>query len=1283
MATPPPADGSGGAGAQRVLGDLIEIPEAVHDGDLVFKLGESAESRRAQAIAEYVVTPQLATCFEDVLATIKGALAQNQSRATYLNGSFGSGKSHFMAVLSGILDHDPAVRGKERLGDILSGHDDWLPQASFIEVKSHLVDEDSLEAAILGGYVRQVRKEYPDAPIPAVYRADGMLADAAEHRRQLGDEAFIAQLPATESASADADSWGNYATEQAWTSDKLDRAFAVAADTADRSERNLREDLISALLAGPFQRFTGVVHGAGDAFISLDEGLSVVSRHAKEHLGKDAVIMLLDELILRFTRFIGDEGRVAEEVQKVAKLIESSASERPAPIVSFVPRQADVRDLVGLGGGTEGVSSTIKYWDGRFDHVNLADSNLTEVVRKRLLAPKDEAAAAEIATAFERMRNARPEVKDTLLDVSGGEADTWEDFQGLYPFSPAVLHVMVDLSAALQRQRSALKLMLELLVRNRTTLQVGQLVPMGAVFDVLVEGEVRPFKDQLSAEYDKIRNFYRTKVLPWLLERHGTTEEEVAGLDVVAPFRREDLLVKTLLLATLVPNVPALKELTASRLIALNHGIIKARRTNQDVHKVAEFFKTMSGQFGEVRVGEQTTNPTIALNLLRVDTESLMRSVLSAANDHDLRRAFQKMLWEELGLQEGANRASITWRGTQRTVELVFGNIRDPQMGREQFQPEGDQAVRLVIDYPFDDHGHNPADDYKRIEDLQDEFPDPPATLAWVPHFLSEQRIQDARRMIMMERLLEPNAIEEKAPDWSSEDRRDARMQLDNQRAQLAQQLKGLLRGAYGLTEPNDTDYNARAHRGHLAPLLPNAQVTLEAGSSFPSAMERIMCGLLDNIYPEHPDFSAFSGKTPLRRQDLSATLKAVEQAKGVKLQNYTPEKTDLPVLRRVANPLDIAQVSEVFVLRGTWTQRLDKLAGSAQTDTTDIRVRDLKAWIRETEKGHGLTEDLVDLIVQVYAIETDRAWLRGGARFTDVAFGRLHGDIVLHRQALPSEEEFDRANERAAQLFGLARAPLRNAAAVQRMAEQLKGQMAPKLGNVGMLVAELEQRADLLHLDDDSPRLRTARVLKDLIEDLRDQTDDTALVSALGRADLPGDLGVYKASLDGAYNLAQKMQNTRWEPLEALVERAGDPDALGEFSAEQLTRLRSTAYANDTQQARLATVLDHVVNEAMKRLLSKGGETKPVNRTGTTTDPGGRDLFDGDGSTAGTRVARGGGIEGTAPESGPPGDPGDTAVASARLDPGQDAAALVQRLREQLGIDDEAAIEITVRVAE
>ena len=159
--------------------------------------------------------------------------------------------------------------------------------------------------------------------------------------------------------------------------------------------------------------------------------------------------------------------------------------------------------------------------------IRLDDRNLPAIVQERLLRPKDDAARAALDEAFGRTASVRAEVWETLLDVHGETADR-AAFRATYPFSPAFLHAMVDISGALQRERTALKLMQQLLVDYRDTLTVGQLMPIGAIFDVLAGGADRPFTDKLRDEFEQAKRFYSNQVRPYLLERHGLTEQQVS-----------------------------------------------------------------------------------------------------------------------------------------------------------------------------------------------------------------------------------------------------------------------------------------------------------------------------------------------------------------------------------------------------------------------------------------------------------------------------------------------------------------------------------------------------------------------------------------------------------------------------------------------------------------------------------------------------------------------------------------------------------------------------------
>ena len=202
---------------QVLLRDLVAIPDTVHDGDFVLTLAKGVRDK--STITDYVVTEPLAANFDKALDLIKSALETGASRAAYLNGSFGSGKSHFMAVLHAILKGDPDARGKKGLADVVAKHDKWLNGRKFLLVPYHLPDSQSLDAAILGGYVAHVAKEHPGSALPAVYRDDSLIADAAQLRQQVGDEKFIGLLPA---AGEEAQEWG----AAGWDTRSLDQAFA-------------------------------------------------------------------------------------------------------------------------------------------------------------------------------------------------------------------------------------------------------------------------------------------------------------------------------------------------------------------------------------------------------------------------------------------------------------------------------------------------------------------------------------------------------------------------------------------------------------------------------------------------------------------------------------------------------------------------------------------------------------------------------------------------------------------------------------------------------------------------------------------------------------------------------------------------------------------------------------------------------------------------------------------------------------------------------------------------
>lgn len=107
----------------------------------------------------------------------------------------------------------------------------------------HMLDARSVEQAILEGYLNQITRLHPEAPVPAVHRSDALLDDATRLRERMGDDAFFAALgdggssPAAGSLSLAA----HVAQADGWTP----RSYAHAAAAAPGTEH--RDRLVSAL----------------------------------------------------------------------------------------------------------------------------------------------------------------------------------------------------------------------------------------------------------------------------------------------------------------------------------------------------------------------------------------------------------------------------------------------------------------------------------------------------------------------------------------------------------------------------------------------------------------------------------------------------------------------------------------------------------------------------------------------------------------------------------------------------------------------------------------------------------------------------------------------------------------------------------------------------------------------------------------------------------------------------------------------------------------------------
>jgi hypothetical protein len=1187
-----------------LLRDVIDIPERIDPNDLVMDISAAFDAT-ADAIRDYVVTDQLYAKLDEALEMVRSAVQTPKSRAAYLHGSFGSGKSHFMTIVHALLNGDPAARGKPKLQPLIGKHKQWIDGKSFLLVPYHLVGAESLDAAVLSGYVKRVRELHPDAPTPPVYRDDLLLVNAVDLRRRMGEEAFIAALPGR-NPDAGWDDDESAGEEVPWTSGDLDGAFAAPPRDP------LRDELVSALLDSLLSAYRTSVHGDRTAFVPLETGLSAISRHAKE-LGYDSVVLFLDELILWLSSHLANLEFVNTEANKLVKLIESGDSSRPVPIVSFIARQRDIGELIGkdvAGAEVASLEDTIRYLERSFATVALADNNLPDIAQERVLKARDDHGRKRLDEAFAQLPRDRAEVWDALLDSHGLTHADAEGFRKFYPFSPALINTLIAISGALQRERTGLKVLREMLIQRRNDLTVGQLIPLGDLWDVLADGAVQPFSNRLKYEFEAAQDFYQRKAKPFLLAAYGLTQPELSTLPHQHQYRVDDRLIKTLLLAALAPDVSALKRLTAGRLAALNHGSIRTRVEGTERSKVIDRLKELAGHFGEIRYSD-AEDPVFTLHLTGIDVEKILGDLPPNVDTQGGRRALVKdLLWDELGVadRESFNpHLDVVWRGTKRTIGLIFGNVRDPaSLSDGQFEINPPEQARIIFDYPFDKGSHSPQEDLSRVGDLQQRGVSGPV-ISWLPSFLSDQRQNDLGRLLRLRFLLEtPRRLDEYAADLPSDQREKARNQLEAMHTSLTRQLREVLKQAYGILRASPANIGAEADE-HVICLDGAHRPQLHAGVRFSDALLYLTDSLFSHLHPKHPDFDPSRSRTAIRPTDLRAVLEVVTAvaAEGGRAEvEKGPRRT---LMRRIAHPLRLGEmVTEAhFVLSQDWRQRINQWAAQAGR-LNEIEVKDLLRWFEQTELN-GADRLIHNLVVATYALSDNRAWIKYGSRAPSPALDGIDGSYGLRTQELPDTKEFETALTRAQHLFAVQVKNVYSAPNVGRLAAVVRGQAETAEPATMALVRSLERHAHDLGIDPNATegRLATARSASDLLAKIQRIDEPSPLVCLLASEILPAGDAVVGTSIGQATTVDRAIADVDWNLLVSLRELADREGTIGERAGKALKELFTAAAADELTQA-LPPVLKRVRAQAIS-LLGEASRTPvspgPIEQP-TSSDP-------------------------------------------------------------------------------
>jgi hypothetical protein len=450
-----------------------------------------------------------------------------------------------------------------------------------------------------------------------------------------------------------------------------------------------------------------------------------------------------------------------------------------------------------------------------------------------------------------------------------------------------------------------------------------------------------------------------------------------------------------------VPEVEPLKNLTAARLAALNHGTIKAPPGVDAARLVPNKVRAWAGRVGEIRVGDGP-DPVIAVQIVGVDTEAIVEKARVYDNTGNRIRKIRELLFTSLGVEDRDDLFlvhSFVWRGSRRRCDVLDANVRERP--DETPKAQGDDW-KVIIDWPFDDPGHDPSEDHVKLDGFlgrHDSF----RTLVWLPVFFAVRTEGDLGKLVILDHLLRGDNLDQHAQHLSLQDRLSARLILENQRGAPEGTLKLALGAAYGIArEPHPGMLDAThepAFRSLDRSFAPQVPVGADLGKA------------LAQQFPDHPHF-----EREVKKTDCEKVRAEVRKAARAEDGRVPVEKALRPVIKLVVNPLGLGHMGEQYlVLEKAWVTHFNKqLAAEKKTTSTPRELRD---WM-DRPRAKGLAPEVGNLLILAFAEQTDRSFTRRGLPYAPTP-DNLPDELGLRLQTLPPEDQWEQAKGRACEVFG------------------------------------------------------------------------------------------------------------------------------------------------------------------------------------------------------------------------------------------------------------------------
>lgn len=451
---------------------IKEMFEKQIDRDIkgVIKVGQSDEENVYQELDEYVVTKELLKHFRDFFDNYEKGINNNTDKmGVWISGFFGSGKSHFLKILSYLLKNS-VVEGKRAIEYFTDGkkiEDPMLiakmTNSGTISSDVMLFNIDSKGSAKVGSGKEAIVEVFMKV-FNEMQGYCGSIPYLAEFERQLDNEGRFEEFKEKFEEIAGAP----------W--EKKRQAFAVIQDKIVKTI--VAMDFMSEEAARNWCK-----NAKGSYDLSIEKFVSLVKEYCEKKGPNHHVIFLVDEI----GQYIADDTQLMLNLQTIVEDLGTACRGKAWVIVTS---QEDIDSITKTKG------NDFSKIQGRFDtRLSLSASNVDEVIRKRILE-KNEIAESALKLLYEQKESIIKNLITFTADTADKKLYTDKtDFADCYPFIPYQFNLLGQVLTAVRthgasgkhlsdQSRSMLALFQESAIRLKDS-QEGVLVPFSYFYDPL------------------------------------------------------------------------------------------------------------------------------------------------------------------------------------------------------------------------------------------------------------------------------------------------------------------------------------------------------------------------------------------------------------------------------------------------------------------------------------------------------------------------------------------------------------------------------------------------------------------------------------------------------------------------------------------------------------------------------------------------------------------------------------------------------------------------------